>query len=267
MYTLQLVPLAVTCISQVHPDADLSSIDKSIPSYVWRSILASQHLVCNGSVRRIGRGETVSIWKDPWLPNVGQSKILTPVWNGLEDAKVCSLMVSDKMEWDLEILKDLFIEADVQQILKIPLSSSRTDDSWLWIEGGKGVYSVKSAYRSLCQDYSNAPSLGVAFNWLKLWSLSVPPKAKNFIWRAMQNCLPSLDNLRRRFVEVYPLCPVCQEALENTEHIMFACSFAQNCWKIAKVDCFSNLNSSFQDTMLGLFQSKSCSWSWRLFVL
>ena len=69
-------------------------------------------------------------------------------------------MVNDMKEWDLEILRDLFIEDDVQQILKIPLSSSRTEDSWLWIEGEKGVYSVKSTYCSLFQDYSRVLSFG-----------------------------------------------------------------------------------------------------------
>lgn len=71
------------------------------PSYVWGSIMVSQHLVCNGSFRRIGKGKTINIWKDPWIPNVSHSKISTPVAYGLENAKVCSLMVSDKMESDL----------------------------------------------------------------------------------------------------------------------------------------------------------------------
>ena len=124
-------------------------------------------------------------------------------------------MVNDMKEWDLEILRDLFIEDDVQQILKIPLSSRRTKDSWLWIEGEKGVFSVKSAYHSLCQDYSRVPSFGGKFNWLKLWSLSMPPKVKNLIWRALQKCLPTLDNFRCKFVEVYPLCPVCQEEVKH----------------------------------------------------
>lgn len=34
------------------------------PSYVWRSIMAAQQMVCNGTVRRIGNGESVNIWKD-----------------------------------------------------------------------------------------------------------------------------------------------------------------------------------------------------------
>ena len=51
------------------------------------------------------------------------------------------------------------------------------------------------------------------------------------------------------------------------------CSFAQSSWKLAKVDCFSNLNSSFDDTMMEVFQPKSskeleiiCSIAWQLWA-
>lgn len=81
---------------------------------------------------------------------------------------VSSLLRNDKMEWDVDILRDLFNANDIQQILKIPLSCSRTEDAWMWVEGETRDYSVKSAYRSLCQDYYEMPALGFDFNWLKL---------------------------------------------------------------------------------------------------
>lgn len=137
------------------------------PSYVWRSILAAQHLVINGSVMMIGKGESVNVWQDPWLPYSNHMRISTPVYPGLEEAKVCSLMMSDNMEWDIDILRDLFNDNGIQHILKILLSASRVEDSWLWLDGSNGAYSVKSAYRRLCQAYSIDRSLGDV-NWLEV---------------------------------------------------------------------------------------------------
>lgn len=115
----------------------------------------------------IGKGESVNVWRDPWLPDSNHMRISTPVYPGLEEAKVCSLMKSDSMKWDIDILRDLFNDNDIQHILKILLSASRVDDSWLWLDGSNGAYSVKSAYRRLCQAYSIDQSLGDV-NWLEV---------------------------------------------------------------------------------------------------
>ena len=39
------------------------------PSYVWRSILATQHMLRNGASWRIGNGSRARIWGEPWLPD------------------------------------------------------------------------------------------------------------------------------------------------------------------------------------------------------
>lgn len=115
------------------------------PSYVWHSIMAAKNVVCSGSVLRIGRGESVNVWKDPWLLDSNYQRIKTPIIPGMEEIKVSSLFMIDRLDWDLDILRDLFIEDDVQQILKIPLSYSREEDTWLWLEEENGMYSMKSA--------------------------------------------------------------------------------------------------------------------------
>ncbi|KAG9150006.1 hypothetical protein Leryth_010065 [Lithospermum erythrorhizon] len=35
----------------------------------------------------------------------------------------------------------------------------------------------------------------------ELWSLHIPPRVKLFIWRCLQNTLPTRDNLARRGVK------------------------------------------------------------------
>ena len=45
--------------------------------------------------------------------------------------------------------------------------------------------------------------------WNKIWSLKVPPKVKNFLWRACSTILPTRDNLHRRKLHVELGCGFC----------------------------------------------------------
>jgi hypothetical protein len=58
------------------------------PSYVWRSIHASQVVVRGGLRWKLGNGEKVSVWKYPWLRNENQAYVTTPMIDGREDMKV-----------------------------------------------------------------------------------------------------------------------------------------------------------------------------------
>ena len=123
------------------------------------------------------------------------------------------------MKWNLDLLRDIFHGNDVQRISKIYVNYSGAEDTWIWMDEEKGVYTVKSGYRRLSQSY-NFPSNSVPdFNWLKIRNLSVPSKMKKFIWRTFQICLPSLYNLIRKHVEVYLICLVCNSTLESSKHV------------------------------------------------
>jgi hypothetical protein len=47
-------------------------------SYTWRSILKGLELLKEGLIWRIGHGERVRIWDDPWLPKGLTRKPITP---------------------------------------------------------------------------------------------------------------------------------------------------------------------------------------------
>lgn len=207
----------------------------SNPSYVWRSIIEAKDLVCSGRILKVGKGDSINIWRDPWIPDLDNPRISSTIMPGLEHANVSSLLKTDDREWDQDIIRDIFNENDANRILRIPLSYMESDDSWIWLEDDKGKYTVKSAYRLLSRAYVQPQSMLTGFNWLKLWSLSTPPKVKNFIWRALQNCLPTLKNLRGRHVNVIPTCPVCKTEDETLDHIFFHCPFTQRCWEIVQL--------------------------------
>lgn len=59
--------------------------------------------------------------------------------------------------------------------------------------------------------------------WKKLWGLQVPPKVKNFLWRACHDCLPTMVALEQRRVEVDFRCPVCWSEAEKVSHVLLEC--------------------------------------------
>lgn len=66
--------------------------------------------------------------------------------------------------------------------------------------------------------------------WNKLWSLKVPGKVKNFIWRVCAGCLPTMEALARKCVNVNLQCPWCHSAPESDTHVLFTCDFAKTVW-------------------------------------
>lgn len=75
--------------------------------------------------------------------------------------------------------------------------------------------------------------------------MQVPPKVKNFLWRACSNCLPTKTNLWSKRVEVNPLCPLCNLERETTTHCLVSCSFASSCWLAAGIGSRHVANDSF----------------------
>lgn len=53
--------------------------------------------------------------------------------------------------WNVELIKQTFIPVGVQAILCTPVRGMG-DDSWAWEPERHGLYSVRSAYKRLCED-------------------------------------------------------------------------------------------------------------------
>lgn len=62
----------------------------------------------------------------------------------LKEATVSSIMNEQGIEWDKDIIADIFEERDRKLILNIPLGESETKDKLFWSGEENGKYSVKS---------------------------------------------------------------------------------------------------------------------------
>ena len=75
------------------PDGNILNLnDRAKGSYAWNSIKRVKHIKDMGSKWRIGRGNNVKIWGDPWLPNLHTHEVQSPVCQLPHDAKVEELI-------------------------------------------------------------------------------------------------------------------------------------------------------------------------------
>ncbi|KAL9457786.1 hypothetical protein AB3S75_006771 [Citrus x aurantiifolia] len=63
------------------------------PSFVWRSLLATKHIIVRSSRIQVGSGQNTLIGSDPWLPDADNGFISTSLDESLASAPVSSLMV------------------------------------------------------------------------------------------------------------------------------------------------------------------------------
>jgi len=90
-------------------------------------------------------------------------------------------------------------------------------DRLLWVGKDQYEYSVKSGYSVL-----NKEDLMQSLEVFKLlWSLNMAPSVIVCVWRLLLDKLPTRANLSRRGVQLgNTWCPLCQEGVETTQHLL-----------------------------------------------
>jgi hypothetical protein len=66
--------------------------------------------------------------------------------------------------------------------------------------------------------------------WGRLWRLKIPNVAKNFLWWACHEILPTKASLFRRKVTTNDLCPIFTLEEETCFHILWSCPSARDVW-------------------------------------
>lgn len=90
----------------------------SRPSFAWRSILHSRDLLIKGLLKRVGNGNSLRVWMDPWIEDgsVRMPWIKNPLIN--IDLIVADLIDFRNRDWDLLKLEELFYPGDIIKIRK-----------------------------------------------------------------------------------------------------------------------------------------------------
>ena len=198
---------------------------------------------------RVGNRVNIMVESDKWLSH-------KPVFKGdvQPSLRVAELIDKHSWQWDRNKVAGMFATKTCDEIMAIPLSRDRQRDTLIWKENRKHEFSVKSAYRVALRlkqgveaEHSRAGEEGKP--WKMIWDLKVPPKIRNFMWRAVSNILPTRDNLYWRRVAMESTCEFHRQHPETEAHVLWECLFARNVWALAKgivQKCSNNAQDFFQ---------------------
>ena len=123
-------------------------------------------MIKQGYIWRIGDGTNVKIWTNPWIPRAWSRQVITPKGSHLI-SHVSELMCPITGGWHEAMVRDTFWPEDARHILQIPLREG-VEDFIAWHYDGKGIHSVRSAYKLQSQlaKHARNGSLAVVQRWL-----------------------------------------------------------------------------------------------------
>jgi hypothetical protein len=205
-------------------------------SYTWRSILKGIELLKEGVIKRVGDGNSIDVWNDPWIMREASPFAITRRGNILID-HVSELLDPVSGSWDEELVSECLWPADAIHVLKI-LVRHGFEDFWAWRLDNKGQFSMRSAYklhRLLLKPKGNSSNIvpfGVEeqLNWQDIWSCPCPPNVRQFLWRLAHDSLLHRCNIARRGVVLDPLCQVCHRLNEDGAHVFLRCKGVRQVW-------------------------------------
>ncbi|CAN0906798.1 Uncharacterized mitochondrial protein AtMg00310 [Linum grandiflorum] len=213
------------------------------PSYVWRSITATQAMLREGFRWRIEDCRALNVWTEPWLrddqscyietvPNM-QLDELTDNELQLKNLTVHDLLIPDLQLWDETLINLIFSARDAQVICNMQPPPEGGENVRIWRHEKRGHYSVKSAYRVAQERCGRSPSLREDGPWKQLWRLTLQPKLKHMVWRFSKGVAATRSILMHRGVALVDECGCCSAIGETLEHLVFECSLARGCWVVS----------------------------------
>jgi hypothetical protein len=210
------------------PNGDvLKAGPKAGSSFTWQSVLTGLTNLKRGYIWRIGGGDKVNIWQDPWIPSSPSRRIISQRVSATV-SKVSELIHPSTGGWNEDLLRET-LSVDVNRILSIPLHNNGFEDFIAWSGTAHGRYTVRSGYhmqwRHQFGNYSHQLTLpgSSALNpvWKTLWQLKIQSKVKIFIWRALHGIIPLKCILANRHIGTTSECPICRSGPEDVRHLLF----------------------------------------------
>ena len=142
-------------------------------------------------------------------------------------------------QWDRGKVNAWFQPPSRDEVLQIRLRSLEGRDTLIWNENKAQTFSVRISYQVALRmkGTGNGEHSRVQEDkpvWNRLWQLSIPPKVRNFVWRASSDILPIRASLACRQVPIDPKCAMCGSSDETVLHILWQCPLARNLWALVK---------------------------------
>ena len=153
---------------------------------MWKEILKESTWCWENMVFKVGKGNKIRFWIDPWCGNNVLSQVFPDLFSMAAQRNVT---VEDYWDqnlsqggWSLRLLRDFNDwELGLVDNMLIELRNYRVtmeEDSVFWKGGADGLFKVKEAYRVLI----NADE--AVFPHSNVWVDKVPTKITFFAWEA-----------------------------------------------------------------------------------
>ncbi|CAN1759813.1 Putative ribonuclease H protein At1g65750 [Linum perenne] len=134
--------------------------------------------------------------------------------------------------WDFDKLVQFLPLATVNLVMGMtPPQADRGDDDWVWGIEKDGKFSVKSAYRIVC----NLGETKMADPWLSVWKWKGPQRVKLFLWLAVHEKILTNVGRKRRNLTDDENCANCPADAETVLHVLRDCKLAMDIWKQFRV--------------------------------
>nr|XP_048324671.1 uncharacterized protein LOC125421014 [Ziziphus jujuba var. spinosa] len=198
---------------------------KNNSSWLWSGILKARSVLAKGMCYKVGKGNSVNFWEDPWVPNtpgfIPKSKNLFASSYGMVNS-----LKQNNGEWDEARLNELFNQDLVQCIKEMFWANNNQEDILFWSKTKSGIFSVKTTY-NIQEEVQHEEHEW----WKTLWGNRIHEQTKFFMWKLANSRLPVTSNLMRRGMNVDR--EECAHGCNNTEdeiHVFFHCEMARRIW-------------------------------------
>ena len=196
--------------------------------WVWRNIIKAEHPFMKEGKWRVGNGYNIPLYHKDWFPYPNLS-VHQP---HLPTGTVGDLIDHGTRTWKVDLVRRLYPFHQASTILQIPISKTNSmQDKLCWKFSNNGEYQVHKAYDILSKKEACQARFFQAHSgwWRSFWKIKVPLKISNFVWKLLNNCLPTFLNLHIRGISTGNLCPMCNEE-ESLTHLFLLCPFTRACW-------------------------------------
>ncbi|CAN1170687.1 Putative ribonuclease H protein At1g65750 [Linum perenne] len=197
-------------------------------SSVWKGITRDWETMVRGARSAIRNGKDTMFWTARWIDS-GERLIDLLVDANAEiqiDDSVADFVNIDG-QWDVDKLRASLPPSVIEMVIGMtPPREDRGDDHWVWGEDAHGRFSIKSAYRLIC----NRPASQYPNAWKTIWGWKGPNRIRTFLWLAIQDKLLTNISRARRHMTTDASCPRCRIEEEDTIHVLRDCAFAREVW-------------------------------------
>ena len=209
-------------------------------STLWNFLIKCRDIITKYVTWDLGNGNKALFWEDSWngLPRLDTYNISNQTINLLKmrlGTKLVDYVENDLSNednpWKWKSLSSFNIPINdrtkLEEILqnrKIYLNNK--EDKLRWAISNDGTYKVKEGYNVILNS-QRWEEISIPMNLC--WDPAILPKVGIFLWAALQNSILTADRIKKMGFEGPSRCPLCKKDNETTDHLLFQCSFSNEC--------------------------------------